>query len=95
MLCLSACAPTVVTKYNGSSIRIQSMQKAVTYAVLDEARRICGTQGLLPEYASTAWNQQTLVSNHLFLCLTRTKPNAGLPSSSHREVSYLEKTSTL
>jgi hypothetical protein len=95
-LALAACAPTAVVSYNGDSIRIQSASATVTPEVLSEAQRICGTRGLQAEYASTAYNEATFTSYHLFLCLSSTKPNAGLPTGATRnEPNYLETTSTL
>ena len=96
-LALSACAPTVVTGFNGDSIRVQTQSDKVTREALAEAVRICATQGLQAEYASTRYNRQTLVSSHLFLCLSRVKPHNNLPAlagggSSH---GYLESTATL
>lgn len=92
---LSACAETVVTDYNGDSIRIQSSSARVTSEAFGEARRICGTRGLLAEYASTRYTANDFVYQHLFLCLSQTKPNYGMPAGSIRRVSYLETTATL
>lgn len=93
---LTACTPTVITEYNGTSIRIQSLSSRVTPEVLSEAQRVCGTQGLQAEFASTASRANDIFTHfHLFLCLTRAKPNAGLPRSIVRTPNYLETTSTL
>jgi len=94
-LMLSTCAPTVVTEYNRDSIRIQSVSSTPTAQAVAEAQRICGTQGLKAEYASTFSHQSTLTYSHIFLCLTSTKPNAGLPQTVSRAPSYLESASTL
>lgn len=97
-LALSACAPTAVTGFNGNSIRIQSQSSVPTPEVVAEAQRICATEGLNAEYASTRTNDYNRVSNHLFLCLTTAKPNAGLPVSSGRSGSgegYFDSTSTM
>jgi hypothetical protein len=95
-LALSACAPTVVTDYNGDSIRIQSSTASVTSEALNEARRICATRGLQAEYASTQSSPTDLfLHRHLFLCLSRTKPNYGLPSGQAGQLGYLENTATL
>jgi hypothetical protein len=93
---LTACTPTVITEYNGTSIRIQSLSSRVTPEVLSEAQRVCGTQGLQAEFASTASRANDIFTHfHLFLCLTRAKPNSGLPRSIVRTPNYLETTSTL
>jgi|JI7StandDraft_1071085.scaffolds.fasta_scaffold294302_2 hypothetical protein len=92
---VSACAETVVTDYNGDSVLIQSSSRSVTEEAFSEARRICGTRGLQAEYASTRATANQFVYRHLFLCLTHTKPNYGMPSGSMRRVNYLETTSTL
>ncbi|MBW6507277.1 MAG: hypothetical protein K0B00_11070 [Rhodobacteraceae bacterium] len=92
---LSACAPTVVTEYNGDSIRIQSNSSKPPGLAVAEAQRICGTQGLKAEYASTFSHQSTLTYSHLFLCLTSTKPNLGLPQTVSGAPNYLESTATL
>jgi len=94
LLSLSACADTVVTDYNGHSIRIQSAG-GVDAEVLGEARRICGTQGLQAEYASSQFFEGDLTYRHLFLCLSRAKPNAGLPAGTVPRTTYLETTATL
>lgn len=95
LIFLPACADTLVTDYNGDSIRIQSSSARVTSEAFEEARRICGTRGLLAEYASTGYTASDFVYQHLFLCLSQTKPNYGMPAGSVRRVSYLETTSTL
>lgn len=95
LLLLSACAETLVMDYNGHSIRIQSQSRTVDAEALGEARRICGTQGLQAEYASTVFIEPTLTYRHLFLCLSRTKPNAGLSAGSGMRTNYLESTATL
>lgn len=95
LILLSACAETVVMDYNGHSIRIQSQSRTVDAEALAEARRICGTQGLQAEYASTVFIEPSLTYRHLFLCLSRTKPNAGLPPGSVPRTTYLETTATL
>jgi len=93
---LTACAETEITEYNGNSIRIKSASSKVTPDVVSEAQRICRTQGLKAEFASTT----SLVNDyfthyHLFLCLTQTKRNAGLPQGIMRTPNYLETTATL
>ena len=98
ILCLSltACADTVVTQYNGSSIRIQSNSRQVTPYVVSEAQRICGTQGLQAEFASTTSRPNDIFTHyHLFLCLSHAKPNAGLATGSAQALGYLESTATL
>lgn len=98
LMALSACAPTVVTGFNGNSIRIQSQASRPTPEVVAEAQRVCATEGLYAEYASTQTNDYTWVSNHLFLCLTTAKPNAGLPVSTGASGSgdgYFDSTSTM
>ncbi len=94
LLSLSACAETLVTDYNGHSIRIQSAGR-VDAEALGEARRICGMQGLQAEYASSQFFESDLSYRHLFLCLSRAKPNAGLPAGTVGRTTYLETTSTL
>jgi hypothetical protein len=93
---LSACAATEVVDYNGNSIRIQSNSRNATSEVVSEAQRICSTQGLQAEYASTAYRANDIFTYyHLFLCLTHAKPNAGLARGIVPTRNYLETTSTL
>lgn len=94
LLVLQACAQTAVTEYKGNSIRVQSSSYKVNQEAVSEAVRICRTQGLQAEYASTSSYQSSLTYSHLFLCLTRAKPNAGLPGATAQR-SYLETSSTL
>jgi hypothetical protein len=95
VVALSGCAPTVVTQFNGHSIQIQSSSPRMTPYVISVAQRICGTQGLQAEYASTISPASTFIYYHLFLCLTQARPNAGLPSGIRTTPNYLETTSTL
>ena len=96
LLLVAACAQPVVTEYNGDSIRITGSDSTVTPQILAEAQRICRTQGLQAEYASTLTYQSSFTYSHLFLCLSQTKPNAGLGGIVGRSsVSYLESTSSL
>lgn len=91
----SACAPIAVTGYNGNSIRIQSGYERVTRDVWSEAERICQTQGLHAEYASSRTGSDGLQSEHLFLCLTRTLPNAGMPAGQNIRPNYFDSAKTL
>lgn len=95
-LSLSACAATEIVDYNGSSIRIQSNSSRVTPYVVSEAQRVCRTQGLQAEFASTGYRPNDIFTYfHLFLCLRQAKPNAGLPYGTVPSKNYLETTSTL
>lgn len=73
LLALSACAPTVVTEFNGDSVTVQSQYAKVMPDVTAEAARICATKGLRAEYASTrevyAPQYASGAYAHLFLCL--------------------------
>lgn len=72
---VSACvqAVPIVSDYNGASVKIQasafaSAEDAKTKTQA-EATRICAKTGKRAEYASTTTNQNTYVSEHLYLCL--------------------------
>lgn len=96
VLAVTGCTPLAVTEYNGDSLRIQSDTSTVSAAAFEEAQRICATRGLKAEYAST-WSSPVDIfhHSHLFLCLSQTKPNSGMPPGSMRRVTYLETSTTL
>ncbi|AOZ69854.1 hypothetical protein LPB142_11420 [Rhodobacter xanthinilyticus] len=96
LFALTACAPSVITEYNGHSLRVQTTGAKPTAEAVAEARRICAMQGLQAEYASTQTPPNALHSSHLFLCLPQAKPNAGLPRpGGPARVDYLERTATM
>lgn len=104
-LVLPACTPTVVTDYNGHSIRIQSVSREVDAAVVAEAQRVCAAQGLQAEFASTFSNPTNYFHHtHLFLCLPTSRQPSALNAvrqtppvspAPTRPVNYFDSTSTL
>ena len=81
-LILTACAPTVVTEFNGDSVTVQSAYSAVDPISADEAHRLCAKRGGRAEYASTREvptpNYLPNKYHHLFRCLPgRRKTTSG------------------
>jgi hypothetical protein len=75
-LSVAGCAnpDPVVSDYNGASVKITQTQVAALSdptdpAIVNQAVRICATDGRKAEYASTVRNPNTSQATHLFLCL--------------------------
>lgn len=95
ILLTTACSQIAVTDYNGSSIRIQSGTRQATREVYNEAERICRTQGLHAEYASTRGHGNAMQYTHLFMCLNSVAPNAGLPGGQAVRAGYFDSTRSM
>ncbi len=61
--------PEPVTAFNGYSVNIQAALLDNNPQHAQEAQRLCGKVGKRAEHASTTPIRDTLLENHLYLCL--------------------------